>query len=47
VVLAPDKITTAKMARCVRQVLGKWKGKPSACASWEDFDDFCARFPTF
>jgi hypothetical protein len=47
VVPAPDKITAARMARCVRQVLVKWKGEPSASSSWEDFDDFRARFPTF
>jgi hypothetical protein len=47
VVPAPDKITAARMARGVRQVLVQWKDEPAASASWEDFDDFCARYPAF
>jgi hypothetical protein len=47
VVPAPDKITAARVARGVRQVLVQWKDEPAASASWEDFDDFRARFPTF
>ena len=47
VVLAPDKITAARLARGVRQVLVQWKDESAASASWEDFDDFRARFPAF
>ena len=43
----PDKITDARLARGVRQVLVQWKDEPAASASWEDFDDFHARFPDF
>jgi hypothetical protein len=35
------------MARGVRQVLVEWEGEPSNAATWEDLDDFRARFPSF
>jgi hypothetical protein len=47
VVPVPDKLIAARMARGVRQVLVQWKDEPAASASWEDFDDFRARFPAF
>jgi hypothetical protein len=47
VVPTPDKITAAKMACGVRQVLVQWKDEPTASASWEDFDDFHVCFLTF
>jgi hypothetical protein len=47
VVSAPDKITAARMARGVCQVLVQWKDEPAASASWEEFYDFRACFPTF
>jgi transcriptional regulator GlxA family with amidase domain len=28
-------------------VLVQLKEEPMASANWEDFDDFCSRFPTF
>jgi hypothetical protein len=31
----------------VRQVLVHWSGEPASSATWEEFDDFRARFPAF
>jgi hypothetical protein len=28
-------------------VLVQWRGEQAESATWEDFDDFCARHPTF
>ena len=47
VIPVPDKITDARLARGVRQVLVQWKDEPAASASWEDFDDFRLQFPDF
>ena len=44
---APARVTQARLARGMRQVLVEWQGEPTAAATWEDFDDFRARFPTF
>jgi hypothetical protein len=43
----PAKVTGARLARGVRQVLVEWRDEPAASATWEDFDDFRARFPAF
>jgi hypothetical protein len=47
VVPAPARVTHAQLARGVRHVLVEWQGEPTASATWEDLDDFRARFPTF
>ena len=47
VVPAPDKITAARVVCGVQQVMVQLKEEPMASANWEDFDDFCSRFPTF
>jgi hypothetical protein len=47
VVPAPSRVTQGRMARGVRQVLVEWAGQPPTSASWEDLDDFRARFPSF
>jgi hypothetical protein len=44
---APTRVTQGCMARGVRQVLVEWEGEPSSAATWEDLDDFRARFPSF
>jgi hypothetical protein len=44
---APSRVTQGRMARGVRQVLVEWEGEPSNAATWEDLDDFRARFPSF
>jgi hypothetical protein len=46
-VSAPDRVLAGRLARGVRQVLVQWQGEPAASATWEDFDDFRASFPTF
>jgi hypothetical protein len=43
----PTRVTGARMARGVRQVLVEWRDEPAASATWEDFDDFRAQFPAF
>jgi hypothetical protein len=47
VVPAPARVTRARLARGVRQVLVEWQGEPPASATWEDLDDLRARFPSF
>lgn len=47
VVPEPVRITGARTARGVRQVLVQWRDEPAASATWEDFDDVRARFPDF
>jgi hypothetical protein len=47
VVPAPARVTRARLARGVRQVLVEWQGEPPALATWEDLDDLRARFPSF
>jgi hypothetical protein len=44
---APSRVTQGRTARGVRQVLVEWEGEPSHAATWEDLDDFRARFPSF
>jgi hypothetical protein len=47
VVPEPLRVEQARLARGVRQLLVHWKGEPSSLATWEDLDDFRARYPTF
>jgi hypothetical protein len=47
VVPTPARVTRARLARGVRQVLVEWQGEPPASATWEDLDDLRARFPSF
>ena len=47
VVPAPARVTRARLARGVRQVLVEWQGEPPVSATWEDLDDLRARFPSF
>jgi hypothetical protein len=44
---APSRVTQGRMARGVPQVLVEWAGEPPSAATWEDLDDFRARFPSF
>jgi hypothetical protein len=39
VVPTPARVTRARLARGVRQVLVEWQGEPPASATWEDLDD--------
>jgi hypothetical protein len=43
----PERVTKARLARGMRQVLVHWKNEPAASATWEDLDSFTARFPQF
>ena len=47
VVSAPGRILAGRLTRDVRQVLVQWQDEQAASATWEDLDDFRARFPTF
>jgi hypothetical protein len=47
VVSAPARVLAGRLARGVQQVLVQWQGEPESSATWEDFDDFKASFPTF
>jgi hypothetical protein len=44
---APSRVTQGRLARGIRQVLVEWEGQPPTSASWEDLEDFRARFPSF
>jgi hypothetical protein len=43
----PERVERSRLARGVRQVLVRWKGEPLSSSSWEDWDIFRDRFPTF
>jgi len=43
----PERVTRARLARGVQQVLVHWKGETAASATWEDLDTFRARYPAF
>lgn len=45
VVLEPEWGTQARLACDVRQMLIQWRDEPATLATWEDLDDFYARYP--
>jgi hypothetical protein len=47
VVPTPARITATRTARGVRQVLVQWQDQPATSSTWEDYDTFSARFPSF
>jgi hypothetical protein len=47
VVPTPERAVRSRLARGVRQVLIRWTGEPASAATWEDLDDFTARYPSF
>jgi hypothetical protein len=47
VVPAPERVTQARVAHGVRQVLIFWRDEPASSASWEDLDEFRASYPDF
>jgi len=47
VVPALERVTQARLARGVRQVLVFWRGEPPSSATWEDHDNFRATYPDF
>jgi hypothetical protein len=44
---APEHAVRYRVARGVQQVLVRWKGEPVFAATWEDLDDFTAKYPSF
>jgi hypothetical protein len=47
VILEPQHVKQARVARGVRQVLVRWCGEPTESASWEDLDEFRIKYPDF
>jgi hypothetical protein len=47
VVPEPARVEQARLARGVRQVLVYWHGEPATSATWEDLDEFRAKYPEF
>ena len=47
VALQPERAVRYRVARGVRQVLVQWTGQSAASSTWEDVDDFKAKFPRF
>jgi hypothetical protein len=47
VVPTPERVVQGRRARGVPQVLVHWLGEPATSATWEDLDDFKARYPEF
>jgi hypothetical protein len=47
VVPAPERIVRSRLARGVKEVLVRWKGQPASAATWEDWEDFIAKHPSF
>jgi len=42
---APARTSRVRLARGVRQVLVHWADQPDSAATWEDWEDFCRRYP--
>jgi hypothetical protein len=47
VILEPQHVEQARVARGVRQVLVRRRGEPTESASWEDLDEFRIKYPDF
>lgn len=47
VVPEPDQVIRGRLARGVQQVLVRWKGEPASSATWEDKEEFVAKYPAF
>jgi transposase InsO family protein len=47
VVPAPERVVRSRLARGVKEVLVRWKGEPASAATWEEWDDFIAKYPAF
>jgi hypothetical protein len=42
----PERVVRSRLARGVHEVLVRWKGQPASAATWEDWQEFSARYPT-
>jgi hypothetical protein len=47
VVPEPERVVRSRLARGVKEVLVRWKGQPASAATWEDCEDFSAKYPSF
>jgi hypothetical protein len=47
VVPEPERVVRSRLARGVKEVLVRWKGQPASAATWEDWDEFIAKHPSF
>jgi hypothetical protein len=47
VVPEPERVVRSRLARGVQQVLVRWKGQPASAATWEDWEEFIAKHPSF
>jgi hypothetical protein len=47
VTLEPEQVVRYRLAKGVRQVLIRWKGRSTDGATWEDVADFRDKFPQF
>jgi len=47
IVPEPARVEQARLARGVRQVLVHWRGEPATSATWEDLEEFRAKYLDF
>jgi len=47
VVPEPERVVRSRLARGIKQVLVRWKGQPASAATWEDWEEFTAKHPSF
>jgi hypothetical protein len=47
VVPEPARVVRSRLARGVKEVLVRWKGQPASAATWEDWEEFIAKHPSF
>jgi hypothetical protein len=47
VVPEPERVVRSRLARGIREVLVHWKGQLASAATWEDWEDFIAKHPSF
>jgi hypothetical protein len=47
VVPEPERVVRSHLARGIKEVLVRWKGQPASAATWEDWEEFIAKHPSF
>jgi hypothetical protein len=47
VVPEPERVVRSRLARGCQEVLVRWKGQPASAATWEDREEFVAKYPAF
>jgi hypothetical protein len=43
----PERVVRSRLARGCKEVLVRWKGQPASAATWEDREEFVAKYPAF